>query len=135
LLSNFIWYCHQNDSLQVQRLTAVRIRHFFWYLSTETHHWNSSSSTTKRLASPTTINGYFRTLCTFFNWLEREDLIVENPFKNLKTPRPDNKVIRALSSDVASSEIRLTNCFCVFLGQQCLRVQDSVGSDSGHTHS
>jgi site-specific recombinase XerD len=98
LLRNFIWYCRQNEFPQIQRLTAVHVRHFFWYLSSETHRWNSTSPAAKRPASPTTVNGYFRAIRTFFNWLEREELIVENPFRNLKTPRPDNKVIPALTS-------------------------------------
>jgi integrase/recombinase XerC len=96
-LRNLIWYCHQNEFPQIQKLTAVHIRHFFWYLASEPHRWNSTSPAAKRPASSTTVNGYFRAIRTFFNWLEREELIIENPFKNLKTPRPGNKVIRALT--------------------------------------
>ena len=50
-----------------------------------------------RQATSATVNGYFRALRTFFNWLEREELVIENPFKNLKTPKVDKKVIQALS--------------------------------------
>jgi len=34
-LRNFIWYCRQNDFPEVQKLTAVHIRHFLWYLASE----------------------------------------------------------------------------------------------------
>jgi site-specific recombinase XerD len=43
------------------------------------------------------VNGYFRALRTFFGWLEREQLVIENPFKNLKPPKIDKKIIQALS--------------------------------------
>ena len=96
-LRNFIWYCKQEGFPEVQKLTAVHVRHFFWYLASESHRWNSTSPTAKRQATSTTVNGYFRALRTFFNWLEREELIIENPFKNLKPPKIDKKVIQALS--------------------------------------
>ncbi len=96
-IRNFIWYCKQQEFPEVQKLTAVHIRHFLWYLASESHRWNSTSPAAKRQASSTTVNGYFRALRTFFNWLEREELVIENPFKNLKTPKVDKKVIQAFS--------------------------------------
>jgi len=96
-LRNFIWYCKQNHFPEVQHLTAIHIRHFLWYLASESHRWNSTSPAAKRQVTSTTVNGYFRALRTFFNWLEREELIIENPFKNLKPPKIDKKVIQALS--------------------------------------
>ncbi len=96
-LRNFIWYCCQEDFPEIQKLTAVHIRHFLWYLASEPHRWNSTCPTAKRQVSSTTVNGYFRALRTFFNWLEREELVIENPFKNLKPPKIDKKVIQALS--------------------------------------
>ena len=97
LLRNFIWYCNQNDFPQMQRLTSIHVRHFFWYLASEPHRWNSTSPSAKRQASSTTVNGYFRALRTFFNWLEREGLVIENPFKNLKPPKIEKKIIQALT--------------------------------------
>jgi site-specific recombinase XerD len=96
-LRNFTWYYKQNDFPEVQKLTTVHIRHFLWYLASESHRWNSTSPAAKKQASSTTVNDYFRALRTFFNWLEREELIIENPFMNLKTPKVDKKIIQALS--------------------------------------
>jgi len=42
-LRNFIWYCKQQDFPEVQKLTAVHVRHFLWYLASESHRWNSTS--------------------------------------------------------------------------------------------
>ena len=96
-LRNFIWYCKQQDFPEVQKLTAVHVRHFLWYLASEPHRWNSTSPPANKQVTSTTVNGYFRALRTFFNWLEREELIIENPFRNLKPPKIDKKVIQALS--------------------------------------
>jgi site-specific recombinase XerD len=96
-LRNFSWYCKEQNFPEIQKLTAVHVRHFLWYLASEPHRWNSTSPAAKRQVSSTTVNGYFRALRTFFNWLEREQLVIENPFRNLKPPKIDKKVIQALS--------------------------------------
>ena len=103
VLRNFSWYCQQNDFPQIQKLTHVHIKHFLWYLGSETHRWNSNNPASKKKISQTTINDYFRALRTFFNWLEREDLIIENPFHRLKAPKVDTKIVQAL----APTEIEL----------------------------
>ena len=41
-LLNFAWYCKQQGFPEVQKLTAVHIRHFLWYLGSETNRWNST---------------------------------------------------------------------------------------------
>jgi site-specific recombinase XerD len=97
VLRNFIWYCHQNDFPEINKLNSFHIRHFLWYLGSETHRWNSTSPAAKKKVSQATLNDYFRTLRTFFSWLEREELIMENPFKSLKPPKVDKKVIQALT--------------------------------------
>ncbi len=74
-LRNFAWYCRRNEFPEIQRLTAVHIKHFLWYLASESHRWDSNSPAAKRQVTSTTVNSYFRALRTFFNWLEREDLI------------------------------------------------------------
>jgi site-specific recombinase XerD len=80
VLRNFVWYCNQNSFPQIQKLTAVHVRYFFWYLANESHRWNSTSPAAKRPASQTTVNDYYRALRTFFNWLEREELVFDNQF-------------------------------------------------------
>ncbi|MFC1953613.1 tyrosine-type recombinase/integrase [Chloroflexota bacterium] len=96
-LRNFNWYCNQNKFPEVQQLTAVHIRHFLWYLGSESNRWNGTNPSARHPASNTTINDYFRALRTFFNWLEREELVIDNPFRHLKTPKPDNNIIQALT--------------------------------------
>ncbi|MFC1955774.1 tyrosine-type recombinase/integrase [Chloroflexota bacterium] len=128
-LRNFIWYCKQNQFPEVQKLTAVHIRHFLWYLAGESHRWNSNSASAKKQVTSATVNDYFRALRTFFNWLEREDLIIENPFKNLKAPRVDKKLVQALSAN------EIERLFKVCSGKSAMEVRNkailSVFLDTG----
>jgi site-specific recombinase XerD len=120
ILHNFIWYCKEQGFPEVQKLTAIHVRHFLWYLASESHRWNSTSPAARRQASSTIVNGYFRALRTFFNWLEREELIIENPFKNLKTPKIDKKVIQALSLT------EIDNLFKVCSGKSALDIRNKA---------
>jgi site-specific recombinase XerD len=97
VLNNFIWYCLQQKFPDVQHLTAMHIKYFLMYLGSETHRWNSTSPTAKKLVNGTTVNTYFRRLRTFFGWLKREGLVSANPFENLKTPKLENKIIQSLT--------------------------------------
>ena len=108
-LRNFAWYCKQQGFPQVQNLKAVHIRHFLWYLGSETNRWNSDNPSARHPASNTTINDFFRALRTFFNWLEREELIIDNPFKHLKTPKPDKNIVQALTPAEIERLFKLCN--------------------------
>lgn len=97
VLRNFIGYCQQNNFPETQQLTPVHIRHFLWYLSTETNRWGSNNPATRKPASQTTVSDYYRALHSFFSWLTREQLILSNPLVNLKKPKPEKKVTQALT--------------------------------------
>lgn len=120
VLRNFIWYCKQNNFPEAHQLTAVHIRHFLWYLSSETNRWGNNNPATKKPASQTTVSDYYRALHSFFGWLTREQLIVSNPLINLKKPRPDKKVIQALTT----SEIE--RLFKVCSGRSALDVRNKA---------
>jgi len=94
VLKNFVWYCRKNDYPETPKLTAMHIRHFLLYLATESNRWGNDQ---RKPANQTTVNDYYRTLRTYFNWLQREELILENPFNRLKPPKIEKKVIQALT--------------------------------------
>jgi site-specific recombinase XerD len=97
-LKQFIWFCKHNNFPEIaQTINAIHIRQFIWYLTSATGRWGSNSPKTKQPASQTTANDYYRALHSFFNWLERESLIKENPFANLHPPKLERKVIQALT--------------------------------------
>jgi len=119
-LRNLIWYCREQGFPEVQKLTAVHIRHFLWYLASEPHRWNSTSPAARRQASSTTVNCYFRALRTFFNWLEREELVIENPFKNLRAPKINKTVVQALSP------AEIDRLFKVCSGRSVLNIRNTA---------
>jgi site-specific recombinase XerD len=97
VLRNFIWYCKQNNFPEIHQQTSVHVRHFLWYLSTESNRWGSNNPAARKPASQTTVSDYYRALYSFFSWLSREQLISQNPLTNMKKPKPDKKVIQALT--------------------------------------
>jgi site-specific recombinase XerD len=97
VLKNFIWYYRTNDYPEAPQLTAMHIRHFLLYLSTETNRWGINNPATRKPANQTTVNDYHRALRCFFNWLEREGIILENPFTRLRAPKIEEKDITALT--------------------------------------
>jgi site-specific recombinase XerD len=108
VLRNFVWYCHRNQfPIEPHKLSAIHVRQFLWYLASEPNRWDGRSARAKKPASRTTVHDYCRALRTFFNWLEREGLIAENPLSHLKPPTTENKVIMALTPDEVA---RLFQC-------------------------
>jgi site-specific recombinase XerD len=100
VLRNFLWYCrHSNFPLEPQKLSAIHIRQFMWYLSSEVNRWDSTSPLARKRVSTNTAHDYYRALHSFFNWVEHEELIHDNPFTHLKPPRTENKVIQALTAN------------------------------------
>jgi len=98
VLRNFLWFCKQNGfPEQPFHILPDHIREFLWYLSSEPNRWGNNSPAARKPASKTTVHDYHRSLRTFFNWLQREELITDNPFSNLKNPKTDKKVIQSLS--------------------------------------
>jgi integrase/recombinase XerD len=109
VLKNFCWFVKSSGLPDIQKITSTHIKYFFMYLTSEQHRWNSTSPSAKRSASSSTISTYFRRLRTFFNWATREELITENPFKNMRTPRTENKVIQALTSSEIDRLFKVCN--------------------------
>jgi len=97
-LQRFAWFCQVNDYPdEPQKISANHIRQFLWYLASEPNRWGGDHPSSRKPASQSTVNNYYRVLNTFFGWLEKEELIADNPVAHLKTPRFDHKVVQALS--------------------------------------
>ncbi len=98
-LASFIWFCQASGFPdEPGKITTTHIRQFLWYLASEPNRWGGSSTSARKPASRATVNHYYRVLNSFFNWLEREDLISENPLTRIKTPRFEKKVIQAFTA-------------------------------------
>jgi len=90
----FLWFCHANDCPDApQKIGAHHIRQFLWYLASESHRWGDATPSSRKPASASTVNHYYRVLNSFFGWLKNEELIAENPVARLKTPKIEHKVV------------------------------------------
>lgn len=121
VLKNFVWYCHKYDFPDmVQKLTPYHIRQFIGYLTSENDRWGSANPLARKPATQTTAHDYYRALKTFFNWLEREELIQDNPFKNMKPPKIEKKVIQALT------EVEIERLLSAYSGKTALDVRNKA---------
>ena len=86
-------FCDFSDAQQVTRLDQVdanHLRRFFLHLE-ETGH------------NPGGRHAHFRTLRTFFNWIEQEEEGFHSPLRKLKPPRVDVQPIQGVSLDEFSA--------------------------------
>jgi integrase/recombinase XerD len=51
--------------------------------------------------SPHTVHGYVRTMKQLYNWLEREDIIIDNPAARIRLPDPPDAPPKAISDEDA----------------------------------
>jgi len=51
----------------------------------------------ERGLKPSSVHAYYRSLRTFFNWLESEELIKASPMKNIKPPRLPKQLVKPFS--------------------------------------
>ena len=70
------------------------IRAFIRYLQTE-----ARIPRTDRSLSPATVQGYVRTLKSFFSWLEREGYVTANPMTGIPIPKAPTKVINTFTTE------------------------------------
>jgi len=121
VLRNLLWFYQQRGyPTAPSRITALYLREFLWYLASEPNRWGGKTTPARNPASRTTVHDYYRTVKTFLGWLERQDLIAENPFKNLKPPEVDKEIIKALTPD------EIKHLFKVCSGKTALDVRDKA---------
>lgn len=76
----------------------------------------------ERRLTPETVSSYYRSLHSFFNWLEGEGYLLEknNPFnaKNLHAPHVPKKHVRGMPTDVLNNVISLCSADHTFIGMR-----------------
>lgn len=86
-ISGFVLFVQGNNLPQkVSEISANDVRLFLLSLQ-------------ERGLSPYSIRTYYRTLKTFFNWLESEGFIKESPMVRIRSPRLPRKIIRPFSRE------------------------------------
>ncbi|MFC2073091.1 tyrosine-type recombinase/integrase [Chloroflexota bacterium] len=94
-LTRFSSFLQSNNCpVNVAELNRNHIRSFILYLQQE-----AKTPRTKRPLSPSTVQGYTRTLKVFFGWLLREEYIDSNPMTRIPLPRSSTKLISTFSAE------------------------------------
>ena len=90
-----------NEFLQVSQMPTNasqidkhHVRAFIRYLQTE-----ARVPRMNRLLSPATVQGYVRTLKSFFSWLKREGHVPANPMTGIPIPKAPTKVVDTFTTD------------------------------------
>jgi integrase/recombinase XerD len=134
-LEKFRVFLEQNGlPARVNRLDKVHVRQFILYLQQE-----ARTPRTNRHLSGSTVQGYVRTLKTFFAWLAREEYISANLMARIPVPKAETKVIATFSNGQIQSLFRQCpsssrsgprNMLIMLLLMDCgLRISELVGID------
>lgn len=95
-----MWFCRANNYPDApQKLGAHHIRQFLWYVASDPNRWGGATPSSRKPASQSTVNHYYRVLNAFFVWLQQEELIAENPVARLKAPKVEHRVVQALTAN------------------------------------
>lgn len=86
----------------VDSIDKSHIRDFIRFLQTE-----AKTPRTNKALSPATVQGYTRTLKTFFSWLKREDYVNHNIMTTIPIPKAPVKIIDTFGTDQIKSLISL----------------------------
>ena len=102
-LDRFHQFLKQNGyPTNVKRINRNHIRAFILFLQKEVR-----TPHTARLLSDSTVQGYVRTLKSFFSWLTREEYIEQNPMIKIPVPKAPVKIINTFSHEHIATLISL----------------------------
>ena len=93
-LLQFLAYCEKNKINSPNEVSERKIRTFIVFLS---NHSLSSSSVSRKLSA----------LRNFFDYLRRQEIISENPLKNLSNPRKKKLLPTTISTDSFKNIIKI----------------------------
>jgi site-specific recombinase XerD len=94
-LVRFLWWGERNALPdEVSKIDVQRLRDFLYYVQTAKERFGGRSVSARRLASPSTVDAYWRTLQSLFAWLVREGIVApdKNPMVRIPRPRVPEKV-------------------------------------------
>ena len=96
----FLWYIkHYNLPDDVTAITTQHIREFLVYLRDNPVRFGGTNTQSRKPVNKTTIQRYYRVLCSFWNWLLAEEIAIDNPLLRIQTPRAEKKVIKGLAPE------------------------------------
>ncbi len=95
-LSRFASFLVSNNICAINLISIRIIRQYFYHAKEE------------RVLGPSTISKIIAIIKSFFNYLEKDDIIVKNPSRKIKVPKKINKIPSVMSK----YEVDLFYPFC-----------------------
>ena len=92
-----------------RHITTTHIEECLAYLQTRPRWFGERETTNPRQLSRGHINGQYRRLHRFFNWLVERDYVGTNPLHLIKPPRLDEKTVPVVSEDQMRDLLVLTD--------------------------
>jgi len=104
-LARFIWWLEQVEQVPptLEAITAERTRRFLAYCRAPqpSGRFGCARPTSIRAARPSTVATYFRDLRSFTNFCRREELLVGDPLKNVRSPKiPEDQIVPLIEKQV-----------------------------------
>lgn len=92
------WLDQKQIPARAGEVSALRIRQFIAYQQKEARAWESNAyiPTQERGLSSTYISSSVRALRAWFNWMQEEEYIGDNPMDRVKTPKEQQRLIEPL---------------------------------------
>lgn len=102
-LGRYRWWCEQEGvPLDPERQTPAHLRSFLRYLQSDVR-WDGEHTSSVRKMSAATLDGYYRTVRRFYNWLTEQELIERNPLAKVQRPKvPEQQPDPFTPGDVAA---------------------------------
>jgi site-specific recombinase XerD len=96
-LERFFWWLeHTYVEVPPAKVSASMLRSFLAYVKNTPDRWEIGSVSSRKPASMSTVDAYWRTLHAFFSWLTVENVIKSetNPMRNIPRPKVPEKIIQ-----------------------------------------
>jgi transcriptional regulator with XRE-family HTH domain len=89
------WFRTFSNCCFIDEISTQRLRELFVYIGTATDRWKKGSVSSRKPASKSTVDAYWRTLQSLFTWLVTEEIIEEkkNPMKKIPRPKASSQII------------------------------------------
>lgn len=97
----FAWLDQETIPASVGEMSALRIRKFIAYQQSSVQAWDSNPyvPTQERGLSSSYIVGGVRTLRAWFNWMQDEGFLEDNPMDKVRTPKQQQRIIEPLETE------------------------------------
>ena len=109
-MERFRWWCHKFGASQlIGDISTEVLREFLLYVKTATNRWGIGSTSSRKKASLSTVDAYWRTLQAFFSFLVGDEYLSEeqNPMRKIQRTKAEEKIIKDIPAPMILKVLEL----------------------------